>query len=1331
MMNYTKLYSRISKNKKNIKKMLEKSVEKIDRYQESLFNLFTVLGLKSSKFDGFIIQDGNFNEGFLDDININTFFKKKLVSGNDKSDLTLINHSTKEMIVCSSKNKKKLTSNDLDISQIKDVFNKHYVIKEYKLIFCFVVKDKKQIKRIIKNSKKSSKYLVEVLEDNSTIIIDWNDLNIFYDDFYIKYKNKKSFDILSNKKTLNLRFHQKLSVNRTIKLLSYNDKILWGHIPRSGKSYIMAGTILRDSNNKDRCNYLIITSVPNETIPQYFDIFNNYSGFEGINCFRLGSKKKPKLHNKNIIICSIQFLYNKKITWLHKLDIDLTICDESHHGLTAKLSSEQLKYHGDTKFIYMTATYSKPSQHFNISKECHILWDFEDINLCKNIDEKDSYLKLIQKYNCKKLINLYGKNNIKNTYMKFPELHILTTNFKDKIFNDILNMDEHGYSIQSLLLLKNNKDTVFNNFMKPDELLEFCYYIFGKKSKSEVSIPSISIMSRIKNITDIKNSRFISELKPLVILCFLPCGGNSMAIDKVSECFSNFLEKHLDNFDYQFDTVIINSKTTNDPKELIDKKINTTNKKIILVLSGRQCSMGVTIPLCDIVMLFNDTQSLDMIQQMSFRSMSESPGKTCGFLVDLNVRRVSNLVVDYATKLYPSRSIKEGILKVYESRLVNINSDLNDVMKTTRDGKNKYLVNLRNNIYKIWCENPYSNIKGILNELNILNTDYPSHIQLLINELNIECKKSKKVIKEKNIKDGVKVSKLNSKSNEENSNEENSNEETVEKKVDFKIIVKFFIPLICVLSIECKKYDFNEILFFIKENKKLNSLLIEHLNGCFNNINIYTNIMNILDKTDLINNDEIKRVTKIIKQLFSENKYNRKELSKLFDRYLIPQESEKKNNAEVSTPHELRQEMLDKIPINFWKSVKKVFEPCTGKGGFIIDIIDRFMIGLKDSISDEKERYRIIIEECLYFSDINPTNIFICKLLIDPYNEYKYNFNEGNTLELDIKEKWNINGFDAIIGNPPYQAVSENGTSKGGGNNLYTKFIYYADKNLLQNGYLLFINPPTYFGPGRSNNKNDMSLRKDILDKYYYHHINLEECAKHFNVGSKFIYYLIQKDKNNSNNDKLEIICKYNKNIYKTTLNQKLLVRDYIPYLLTNKCLDILDKIIHNTSHKLKIFHSPDNRSDKNHVLKKEKKETNEEYKKRAIKENFVYPMQATSVQIVYSSKKCKNQNDKKILMSRSGYLKPFYDDGIIGIGGDCFACLVSSKEEAYKIIDLLNSKLYKFYIETNKWSGFHNKEVLQDLPNIINDIEVINDNNINTYFNLSDKEIKLIEENV
>ena len=107
--------------------------------------------------------------------------------------------------------------------------------------------------------------------------------------------------------------------------------------------------------------------------------------------------------------------------------------------------------------------------------------------------------------------------------------------------------------------------------------------------------------------------------------------------------------------------------------------------------------------------------------------------------------------------------------------------------------------------------------------------------------------------------------------------------------------------------------------------------------------------------------------------------------------------------------------MLDKIPIDFGATIKKVFEPCSGKGGFVIDIIERFMNGLKDNIPDDKLRCKTILEECLYFSDINPTNIFLCKLLIDPYNEYKLNYNEGDTLKLNIKEKWGIEGFDAVI----------------------------------------------------------------------------------------------------------------------------------------------------------------------------------------------------------------------------------------------------------------------------------------------------------------------------
>lgn len=180
-------------------------------------------------------------------------------------------------------------------------------------------------------------------------------------------------------------------------------------------------------------------------------------------------------------------------------------------------------------------------------------------------------------------------------------------------------------------------------------------------------------------------------------------------------------------------------------------------------------------------------------------------------------------------------------------------------------------------------------------------------------------------------------------------------------------------------------------------------------------------------------------------------------LSKLIDTYLVPLEVEKKKNAEVSTPFNLRQEMLDKIPNKFWKKPRKVFEPCCGKGGFLIDILDRFMLGLQKLIPNEDERKRVILEECIYFCDINPTNIFVCKLLLDPNNKYKLNYHLGNTLKLDIPEKWCITGFNAVIGNPPYNAFGNTGT----GNTIWQLFVKKAlNEWLVKNGYLvLFILP--------------------------------------------------------------------------------------------------------------------------------------------------------------------------------------------------------------------------------------------------------------------------------
>jgi len=251
-------------------------------------------------------------------------------------------------------------------------------------------------------------------------------------------------------------------------------------------------------------------------------------------------------------------------------------------------------------------------------------------------------------------------------------------------------------------------------------------------------------------------------------------------------------------------------------------------------------------------------------------------------------------------------------------------------------------------------------------------------------------------------------------------------------------------------------------------------------------------------------------------------------LSDYIDEHLIPSLNEKNKNAEVSTPKKIRKEMLNEIPSDFWKSPKKVFEPCSGKGGFLIDIFTRFDNGLKELYQDDKQRKKIILEECLYFSDINELNIHINKLLLDPNNEYKLNYNTGNTLELDIKKKWNIDGFDAVISNPPYQIKIGPKKTKPIWN-IFTKI--FIDK-LNKNGYLLFVHPSGWRSPnGIFRDVYDKIMSKNLI---YLNMNDFKKGKEVFNVGTNFDYYLVQ---NNNNKQSVKIVDIYDKE-YKLDLSK-------------------------------------------------------------------------------------------------------------------------------------------------------------------------------------------------
>ena len=243
---------------------------------------------------------------------------------------------------------------------------------------------------------------------------------------------------------------------------------------------------------------------------------------------------------------------------------------------------------------------------------------------------------------------------------------------------------------------------------------------------------------------------------------------------------------------------------------------------------------------------------------------------------------------------------------------------------------------------------------------------------------------------------------------------------------------------------------------------------------------------------------------------------NHDQLRELFAKHFIPTEEERKQNAEIATPVSLVNEMLSKIPLDFWTKPQKVFEPCCGKGNFVLGIFDCFFKGLEIKYPNINKRCRIIIEKCIYYADINELDVFITTELLK-YNamkhgmdenkakQLKFNSNVGNTLELEIKEKWKINGFEAVIGNPPYHKY----VGKRKTNTLWDKFVIKSLFILNQNGFLVSVHPSGW----RNIDGKFKNIQKEIFKNnlIYLEIHNEKDGLKTFNMETRYDWYVLQK----------------------------------------------------------------------------------------------------------------------------------------------------------------------------------------------------------------------------
>lgn len=109
----------------------------------------------------------------------------------------------------------------------------------------------------------------------------------------------------------------------------------------------------------------------------------------------------------------------------------------------------------------------------------------------------------------------------------------------------------------------------------------------------------------------------------------------------------------------------------------------------------------------------------------------------------------------------------------------------------------------------------------------------------------------------------------------------------------------------------------------------------------------------------------------------------------------VSQESREKH-AEVHTPFELIEDMVDKLPSEKFKDPSATFlDPCAGIGNFPLVLCERLMKGLRPKIPDEEARYRHIMENQIYMVELQRENALRIVLM----------FTDGGRIPLDLNLK--------------------------------------------------------------------------------------------------------------------------------------------------------------------------------------------------------------------------------------------------------------------------------------------------------------------------------------
>ena len=435
-----------------------------------------------------------------------------------------------------------------------------------------------------------------------------------------------------------------------------------------------------------------------------------------------------------------------------------------------------------------------------------------------------------------------------------------------------------------------------------------------------------------------------------------------------------------------------------------------------------------------------------------------------------------------------------------------------------------------------------------------------------------------------------------------------------------------------------------------------------------------------------------------------------KELLELIASCLRPKDAEKKMCGEVFTPMEFINNKMLKDMETYWSAKYKeniwtnknitFYDPAAGMGNYPIAIFYKLMDGLKNKIPNYINRKKHILEKQLYFGEINKKNCYIIKKIFNIDNKYKLNLYCGNTLEIDIKEKFNINKFDIIIGNPPYNEEFIGNSARP----LYNKFIeYHIDKCDM----LTFIVPSRWFAGGKGLNsfRSMMINRKDIV---YINHISNASLifGPLVRIAGGVNYFLIDKTYHG--------LCKYNNVML--DLSKYDIILDGKYYKIVNKLRKYknitqiyVGRYYGIETNDIRLENNKTNNNVKCYVSHKK------DFTKYINKNKILVPINSYKVIVAEASLNCFGN-------MFIGYPKEVHSGSYISFN-------VKNKNEAISLLSYMKCKLPNFMLSLRKKTHHTNKNTCLWIPLVPLDKNIVwTDEKVYKYFNLTDYEIKLIK---